>query len=121
MRRPTMSILLIALGVALTASMVDREFLLPRGKDFQLTAAGEAFLAGLGVNLDNARNKRRVFARQCLDWSERRPHLGGALGAVFAQRFFDLRWLRRIPEGRALAVTPKGRKALAAEFDVKIP
>lgn len=109
------------LGVALTASMVDREFLLPRGKDFQLTAAGEAFLAGLGVNLENARKKRRAFARQCLDWSERRPHLGGALGAVFAQRFFDLRWLRRIPESRALAVTPKGRKALAAEFEVKLP
>ena len=109
------------LGVILTASMVDRKFLLSRGKDFQLTAAGEAFLAALGVNLENARGKRRAFARQCLDWSERRPHLGGALGAVFAQRFFDLRWLRRIPESRALAVTPKGRKALAAEFEVKLP
>lgn len=109
------------LGVALTTSMVDSGFLLPKGRDFQLTAAGEAFLGGLGVKLESARKKRRVFARQCLDWSERRPHLGGALGAVFAEHCFDLRWLRRVPEGRALTVTAKGRKAFAADFGVELP
>lgn len=109
------------LGVALTAAMVKRKLLVPQDRDFDLTAAGAEFLAAMGVGLEDARKKRRVFARQCLDWSERRTHLGGALGAVFAERCFDLRWLRRVPEGRALTVTPKGRKAFSAEFGVQLP
>lgn len=110
-----------ALGVALTTAMVDSDFLLPEGRDFQLTEAGEEFLAGLGVDVRGARGKRRVFARQCLDWSERRPHLGGALGASFADRCFTLRWLRRVPESRAIVITPKGKKAFATELDVELP
>lgn len=109
------------LGVSLATAMVENNYLVPEKNDFRLTATGERFMVEMGVAVAQARNKRRAFARQCLDWSERRPHLAGALGAAFAARCFELRWVRHSPEGRALVITPKGRKACVANFGVEVP
>ena len=105
-----------ALGVGLTQAMAAAGHLEAEGRDFRVTAAGERFLAGLGIDVAAARRRRRVFARQCLDWSERRPHLGGALGAALAGRCLDQGWLRREPYGRRVLVTDAGRPALARIF-----
>ena len=104
------------LGVAITSAMVDRGWLVPEDRDFRLTASGEDFFAGLGIDLDAARAKRRMFARQCLDWSERRPHLAGSLGAALAERAFDEGWVKRTSRPREVAITPHGEAALARLF-----
>jgi DNA-binding transcriptional ArsR family regulator len=82
----------------------------------ELSESGVAFLEKFGVDLAAARSRRRIFCRPCLDWTERRPHLGGTVGAVLAQRCFDLKWLQRMPESRALFVTPAGRRGLSETF-----
>lgn len=108
------------LGVAVTEAMLDRAWIEPAGRDYRVTAAGDAFLRNLGIEIDKARQQRRAFARQCLDWSERRPHLAGALGAALARRGFDLGWIRRAGDGRALQVTTAGHKALSELFGVAL-
>ena len=104
------------LGVALTQSLRQRRHIRPAGRDFVLTRIGHSFLCDLGVPVDQVQRKRRIFARQCLDWTEKQPHLGGALGAALAQRCFERGWIRRLPSGRALEVTRRGEAALRLHF-----
>jgi DNA-binding transcriptional ArsR family regulator len=108
------------LGVELTQAMIARRFLQRRDRDFHLTGAGEKFLAALGIELDEVRSQRRAFARVCLDWSERRPHLAGALGAALAARCFALGWLKRTKDDRSVHLTEAGRKALSERFAVTL-
>jgi hypothetical protein len=74
------------------------------------------FLREFGVDLAAARSHRRIFCRPCLDWTERRPHLGGSIGAALAERCFDLGWIERMREGRAVVITPRGRRGLREVF-----
>jgi DNA-binding transcriptional ArsR family regulator len=85
-----------------------------------LTASGAAFLgdAGIAVGRDDGAARRRIFCRPCLDWSERRPHLAGHIGAVLLDHFVTHDWIRRTPATRAVRVTPPGRRHLAAMFDL---
>ena len=90
-----------------------------------LTEAGRHALDRLGMNVggpeaDARRGGGRVFCRPCLDWSERRPHIGGALGAAICRHSFERGWVRRIAGGRALAITPIGRRSLADAFGVRL-
>ena len=110
-----------ALGVAMTSAMVDHGWLVPEDRDFRLTESGEAFFAGLGIDLDAARSKRRMFARQCLDWSERRPHLAGSLGAALAERAFDEGWVKRTRRRREVAITRHGEAELERHFGLMLP
>jgi len=73
-----------------------------------VTPSGEAFFAKVGVDLSGARQNRRVFCRPCIDWSERRAHLAGAVGAALAERLMELRWIARKRDSRALTITPIG-------------
>jgi DNA-binding transcriptional ArsR family regulator len=73
-----------------------------------VTPSGEAFLVKFGVDLSASRQSRRVFCRPCIDWSERRAHLAGAVGAALASRLMDLRWIARKRDSRALTITPIG-------------
>jgi DNA-binding transcriptional ArsR family regulator len=97
------------LGVAVTDALVARGAIVPEGDDYRLTERGRAFFASLGVDLESAGQARRRFARQCVDWSERRPHLAGALGAALRSAFLRRRWVARKTASRALRVTPEGR------------
>lgn len=89
--------------------------------DYQLTAAGRKALAVLGVNVAAAQAHRRRFAYPCVDWSERRPHLAGALGAAVLDLALQRKWVRRDPEGRALRITRLGRSEMADRFALKLP
>ncbi len=104
------------LGVALTECLVRQGCLEPVAQDFRLTAAGASFVRRLGVDLDPLRRQRRAFARGCLDWSEQRHHLGGALGAALATVYLKRGWLVRAPRDRRLELTPAGRAALPELF-----
>ncbi len=103
------------LGVGL-ADVMTEGGLLHRDDGWLVTPNGLEWLAGLGVDLDVARAGRRPFARPCLDWTERRPHLAGAAAAAMCQRFFETRWIERIGSGRAVRLTPAGRRALNASL-----
>jgi DNA-binding transcriptional ArsR family regulator len=109
-----------ALGVGLADGMMARDFVVLGDEAGEVTPAGLAFLEQLGVDLAAARARRRVFCRPCLDWTERRQHIGGAVGAALAQRCFELRWVQRDRDGRAVTVTPAGRRALLEHFSLSI-
>ena len=81
-----------------------------------LSAAGERRLGDWGIDLGRLRRLRRPFCRPCLDWSERRPHLAGAVGAAILERSLDLGWVRRRPGSRALIVTPVGAAAFGVDL-----
>ncbi|MFJ9946559.1 ArsR/SmtB family transcription factor [Kitasatospora sp. NPDC091207] len=101
------------LGVAVTEAVLARG-LVADDAGLAVTAAGREWLAGLGVGLP-ARTGRaggRPLVRGCLDWTERRSHLGGVFGAVLCRAALDRAWVERIGSGRALRVTPAGDRAL---------
>lgn len=87
---------------------------------FELTPPGARRLREFGIDVDGLRRERRAFARRCLDWSERRDHVAGGLGAALLRRLLELDWLRRDERSRALGVTDAGRGGFAERFSVMI-
>jgi len=92
----------------------------PDSNDYEITPQGEKALRGLGIDLDAARKLRRRFACPCLDWSERRPHLGGALGAALLELALKKRWVSQDLDSRALRLTSLGQREMKARFGVQI-
>jgi DNA-binding transcriptional ArsR family regulator len=90
------------------------------GDAYDLTCEGSRVFAALGIDVDLARAQRRRFAYGCLDWSERRPHLGGALGAALLSLALSRKWVARQFETRALTVTPLGRRELQVRFGLRL-
>jgi len=109
-------------GIAVTDSLTQHGHLEPKGpRDWKLTASGELFCARVGVDLPGARQaSTRHFARQCLDWSERRPHISGALGSAIADTFFKRGWAEKLRRGRTVRLTDSGRRALARDFGASV-
>ena len=108
------------LGIGVVDSLVRSGALIEAGDNFQLSADGERFLGDFGVDVAAARRRRRHFARTCLDWSERRPHLAGALGAALAGRLYELAWIERAPGERTIHVTPDGQSGLFEVFGFEL-
>src|SRR5688572_3917759 len=108
------------LGIGIADGLVKRGLLRKEDDAFAVTRKGAAWFGGLGIDLDKTREQRRKFASQCLDWSERRDHLGGALGAALAERLIDLGWIARKRNSRAVSVTEAGRRKLADEFKLDL-
>jgi len=86
--------------------------------DYSLTAEGAIALETLGIDVDALRTSRRRFACACLDWSERRPHLGGALGAAWLQLALRRDWVRQDLDDRALRLTPKAQREMPELFGI---
>ena len=108
------------LGVALTDALEQQRALTPHASGWELTSRGERMLGDLGLDLSALRHERRAFLRPCLDWTERRSHLAGAVGAAVASRFLELDWIRRLPGTRAVRPTPQGEAQLLARFAVAL-
>jgi DNA-binding transcriptional ArsR family regulator len=88
--------------------------------DYRLTASGRDALGELGVAVPRPRGEAGVALRYCVDWSEQRHHLGGAVGRALTARLLELRWLRRADAGRAVFVTSRGRRELP-RLGVELP
>ncbi len=116
-----------ATGVALHDRFTALHWIAPDAKRrtvredaYRLTSEGAAALASLGIDIDATRNLRRRFAYACLDWSERRPHLGGALGAAVLDFALRKRWVSRQLDTRILTVTAIGRREMHARLGLKL-
>ncbi|HEX7216481.1 MAG TPA: helix-turn-helix domain-containing protein [Methylomirabilota bacterium] len=105
------------LSVALTDSLVAREYIVLDAEAAEITTAGARFFADFGIG--PPRSSRRRYCRLCLDWTERRPHIAGAIGAAITRRCFDLGWMQRMTGSHAVIVTPSGRRGFRQRFGVE--
>ena len=106
------------LGVMLANGLLAQGHLDRLGNDYSATESGGVFLTNFGIDVAAARGRRRAFARSCMDWSERRPHIAGALGAALAARCIELKWVKRVPDSRTLVITEIGYRGLRDTFGV---
>ncbi len=104
------------LGVAIADALVSRGLIVLGDEAGEATETGRAWLAQFGVSVEPAGRSKRLFCRPCLDWSERRPHLAGRLGAALCRRCEELGWVDRARNGRAVTVTETGRSGFAEAF-----
>jgi DNA-binding transcriptional ArsR family regulator len=102
-------------GVWLFEAMKKRRLL--TGRDaIEISSSGETFFTRFGIDVAQLASGRRPLCRTCLDWSERRHHLAGALGAALLQRVFALKWARRELNTRAVVFSPSGERLFREEF-----
>lgn len=104
------------LAVRLHDAMLAQGWLDASAQGYSLTGKGEESLRALGLDVDAIRSRRRRFAYACMDWSSRRPHLGGALGAALLAHFEQRGWARKDLDSRILRVTPKGEAQMGKCF-----
>jgi len=104
------------LGVGLADAMQQRKLVVFGDEAGEITPAGARFFHDLGVDIAEVERRKRHFCRPCLDWSERRTHMGGAVGAALAARCAELGWTQRARNTRALTVTADGRRGLKEVF-----
>jgi DNA-binding transcriptional ArsR family regulator len=111
-------------GVRITEGLLDRAYLVEGESGYTVTRDGDAFCADLGIRVGELRQHagetRRAFARPCLDWSERRYHVAGALGSAICTALLRIEWFERLPGTRALRVTSTGRRAMRRALGVQL-
>ncbi|HEY3848167.1 MAG TPA: winged helix-turn-helix domain-containing protein [Acetobacteraceae bacterium] len=105
------------LAVGLADSLCERGHLALTADGGEVTDTGHRFLRDFGAEPEPG---RRVFCRPCLDWSERRPHIAGRLGAALSCRCFELGWIARQRDTRAVTITEAGRAGFAEQFGVAL-
>jgi DNA-binding transcriptional ArsR family regulator len=106
------------LGVAIADALVARGHVVLSDDGGEVTPAGTRFLTDFGADLDL--RSKRIFCRPCLDWSERRNHVAGLVGAEILRRCLELGWVRRERDTRAVRLTTAGRAGLIDVFDVDL-
>ena len=104
------------LGVLVFDGLVARGLLGGASGELALTRRGLRFCGDFGIDIGDLAHQRRALCRACLDWSARRHHLAGALGAQLLRRFIELGWARRAPDSRVVHFSPAGESALRARF-----
>jgi len=109
------------LAVALADRLSAREFIILSDGAASITEEGHRFFSDFGLDLGSDDKSRRPLCRTCLDWSERRSHLAGRLGAALCQRSLDLGWIKRGKDSRAVTFTPKGIAGFRDTFGISMP
>ena len=111
-------------GVRITHALVAAGHLIENESGYDVARSGDEWFGAIGIDVHDvrrsARSSRRAFARACLDWSERRHHVAGALGASLCARLLELEWFERLPATRALRVTNHGRRELKRRLGVEV-
>jgi hypothetical protein len=100
------------LGVRVYANLLQKKALALGVDGLELTAIGRRLFEQLGIDTDALAMQRRVFCRSCLDWSERRHHLAGNLGAALFARIIELGWAKRASDSRVVTFTAAGERAI---------
>lgn len=104
------------MGTRLYDSLLGRHFIAAGGEGMTLTPKGAAFVTAFGIDLEALRKRKVPLCRECLDWSERRPHLAGSLGRALLGRFEALAWARKDPNSRAVLFSASGNSAFTLVF-----
>ena len=107
------------LAVNITDAMIGRGQIEFEGDGGSVTETGRSFLEKLGIDIAAAAQSKRIFCRPCLDWSERRYHLAGAIGAALMHRTLELKWVKRQEGTRALAITRTGHDCFRRTFGIE--
>ncbi len=108
------------LGVELALALQRRNYVKVAGRDFELTLAGGTWLDEIGIDWQALESRKRLFAPQCLDWTERRYHIAGALGSALLARMFELGWLKKAWAPRLLRLTTKGEIELKRRLSLAV-
>ncbi|HEV8097252.1 MAG TPA: transcriptional regulator, partial [Burkholderiales bacterium] len=103
-------------GVRIYESLMQRRALVPAVDGLELTAEGQRLFQKLRIDTGALAKEKRAFCRACLDWSERRHHLAGALGAALLARVVELGWAKRARNSRVVLLTANGEQALHKMF-----
>lgn len=106
-------------GVLLTESLLREDIIQEAGSDYVVTMAGMDLFAGMGICVESLKKQKRTFAKPCLDWTERKHHLAGSLGAALLNRMLELDWIRKIKSSRAVVLTAKGELQMYEQFGMK--
>jgi DNA-binding transcriptional ArsR family regulator len=108
------------LGVGLTEALTAKRFLTFGGDEYNPTKPGERLFSQLDIDLNALRSKRRCFARPCMDWTEKRHHLAGSLGAAILDAFVQRRWILRNSADRSLKISAEGQTQLSGMFGIDV-
>ena len=108
------------LSVEIADFFTAHEYIVLSDGAAEITTAGTRFLDEFGIDLSSLNSTGREFCRLCLDWTERRPHIAGALGAALTKRCFDLRWIEQIKHSGAVIVTPPGQRGFLETFGIGV-
>lgn len=96
-------------GVKITEALEEKAVMVKSGTNYLITEYGWAWLSDFGIKKTDLAGNRRPVTRQCLDWSERRPHLAGHLGSLLLIKMLERSWFKRVQFSRELVITSKGR------------
>jgi len=107
-------------GVKITEALVFQKIITVAEKDFELTEKGKKWFTNFGIPVDNLENLKRSFSHKCLDWSERKHHLAGALGDSFLEMMLEKDWFRKHKNTRELILTTKGRAEIEQHLNIII-
>lgn len=99
-------------GVTITEAMVEQGFLIKSENIYLVTKKGWDWFLQFGISESSLEKSRRPLTRQCLDWSERRPHLAGHLGAIFLEKMLENNWLKKVKFSREIVITSKGSQSI---------
>jgi DNA-binding transcriptional ArsR family regulator len=106
------------MGVKLFDSLLRSRRLATRDGELQVTRSGETFLGDFGIDVAGISSARRPLCKSCLDWSQRRAHLAGTVGAALLSRIYDLKWARRDKASRAVIFSPEGEAKFGRAFPI---
>ena len=105
-------------GVTLTEGLLKQQYIIKEANSFSVTGEGETWFNSLGIKVDELKKQKRHFAKPCLDWSERKHHLAGALGTALLNRMLAEGWVRRTADSRVITVTRKGEEAFVKHLNI---
>ncbi|SNZ02515.1 DNA-binding transcriptional regulator, ArsR family [Terribacillus aidingensis] len=108
------------LAIMVTESLIENDYITQSNEHYLLSKEGEHFFSDFGIDLEVARKKRRSFCPCCLDWSERKHHIAGALGNAMLIRFLELNWCHKKTASRSLLLTETGKKGFETIFGIDI-
>jgi hypothetical protein len=107
--------------VAVTDFLIAHQYIIPGDEAAEITEEGTRFFNEFGINSPALSSTSHPFCRLCLDWTERRPHIAGAIGSALTKRCFDLGWTERTKHSSAVIVTELGRRGFLETFGIGVP
>lgn len=108
------------IGVALADSLLEQKIIIDKKGVFEISSEGKKWFTDFGINLAEAQKQKRIFFKPCLDWSERRNHIAGSIGALLLNKMITEDWLRRNKNSRAVTITGRGEKEFLKYFKIVV-